>query len=122
MREWNADSYHQVSTPQFDWGLVVLDRLSLEGHELVFDIGCGTGRLTEKLLERLPHGRVVGIDSDPHYLRQAEFAADKSGLDIEFKQMSVYDVGSFGEKFDLVIFMGVLYHLRHPLLALDLLY
>ena len=69
MREWNADSYHQVSTPQFDWGLVVLDRLSLEGHELVFDIGCGTGRLTEKVLERLPRGRVVGIDMSSNMRR-----------------------------------------------------
>lgn len=62
MREWNADSYHKVSTPQFDWGTAVLERLPLEGHELVFDIGCGTGRLTEKLLARLPRGMVVAID------------------------------------------------------------
>ena len=44
------------------------------------------------------------------------------GFDIEFRRLSVYDVGSLGEKFDLVIFMGVLYHLRHPLLALDLIH
>jgi tRNA (mo5U34)-methyltransferase len=63
------------------------------------------------------------LDSDENYLAQARFAAEVSGFrDIEFRNMSVYDVGQLGEKFDLVIFMGVLYHLRHPLLALDTLY
>ena len=42
------------------------------------------------------------------------------GLDIEFRELSVYDIGRLGERFDLVLFLGVLYHLRHPLLALDL--
>ncbi len=64
----------------------------------------------------------MGIDSDPHYLRQAEFAARQTGEDIEFKLMSVYEVEKLRERFDLVLFMGVLYHLRHPLLALDLLH
>jgi tRNA (mo5U34)-methyltransferase len=64
--------------------------------------------------------RVLGIDFDDVYLNQARFAAEVAEADIEFRKMSVYDVGSLGEKFDVVIFMGVLYHLRHPLLALDL--
>jgi trans-aconitate 2-methyltransferase len=71
MREWNADSYHQVSSPQFDWGTAVLDRLPLAGDELVLDVGCGTGRLTEKLLDRLPGGRVVGIDLSSNMLQVA---------------------------------------------------
>jgi tRNA (mo5U34)-methyltransferase len=45
-----------------------------------------------------------------------------SAFDVAFRQMSVYEVSKRGERFDLVLFMGVLYHLRHPLLALDLLY
>jgi tRNA (mo5U34)-methyltransferase len=53
---------------------------------------------------------------------QARFAAEVSGLDIDFRPMSVYDVGTLGERFDIVLFMGVLYHLRHPLLALDLIH
>jgi tRNA (mo5U34)-methyltransferase len=91
------------------------------GGASVLDIGCNAGFYALEM-KRRGAGRVVGIDSDPHYLRQAEFAARCSGADIELRQMSVYDVGQLGEKFDLVIFMGVLYHLRHPLLALDLLY
>ena len=71
LREWDAHVYHQVSHPQFDWGVVVLDRLPLEGHELVLDVGCGTGRLTEKLLERLPRGRVVAIDQSASMVTRA---------------------------------------------------
>ena len=87
----------------------------------VLDIGCNAGFYAIEMKRRGAE-RVVAIDSDPRYLKQAEFAARHSGTEIELRQMSVYDVGKLGEKFDLVIFMGVLYHLRHPLLALDLIY
>lgn len=87
----------------------------------VLDIGCNAGFYSIEM-KRRGAARVVGVDSDERYLAQARFAAEVSGADIEFKNMSVYDVASLGEKFDIVIFMGVLYHLRHPLLALDLLY
>jgi tRNA (mo5U34)-methyltransferase len=88
----------------------------------VLDIGCNAGFYSIEM-KRRGAARVVGIDSDDAYLRQARFAADVSGFcDIEFRSLSVYDVGSLGETFDIVIFMGVLYHLRHPLLALDTLY
>ncbi|MDX3977441.1 TIGR04290 family methyltransferase [Shinella sp.] len=91
------------------------------GGRSVLDIGCNAGFYSFEM-KRRNAGRVVGIDSDPHYLRQACFAAERLDMDIEFRQMSVYDVAKLGERFDLVIFMGVLYHLRHPLLALDLLH
>ncbi|ANK86391.1 MULTISPECIES: TIGR04290 family methyltransferase [unclassified Rhizobium] len=87
----------------------------------VLDIGCNAGFYSLEM-KRRNAGRVVGIDSDPHYLRQAEFAARQIGEDIDFKLMSVYEVEKLKERFDLVLFMGVLYHLRHPLLALDLLH
>lgn len=87
----------------------------------VLDIGCNAGFYAMEM-KRRGAARVVGTDSDPRYLAQARFAAEVNGLDIEFRQLSVYDVASLGEKFDLVIFMGVLYHLRHPLLALDLIH
>lgn len=92
----------------------------LEGRS-VLDIGCNAGFYSLEM-KRRGASRVLGIDSDSHYLRQARFAAGYEGLDVEFRQMSVYDVASLEERFDLVIFMGVFYHLRHPLLALDLLY
>ncbi len=85
----------------------------------VVDIGCNGGFYSMEM-KRRGADRVLGIDFDESYLAQARFAAEVKGLDIEFEKLSVYDVGTLGEKFDLVIFMGVLYHLRHPLLALDL--
>ena len=85
----------------------------------VLDIGCNAGFYSLEM-KRRGAARVLGVDFDERYLAQARFAAEVRGVDIEFRQLSVYDVGTLGEKFDLVIFMGVLYHLRHPLLALDL--
>ncbi|MGE0042656.1 MAG: trans-aconitate 2-methyltransferase [Vicinamibacterales bacterium] len=61
-REWDAASYHRVSGPQTGWGLRVLDRLALDGHERVIDAGCGTGRLTAALADRVPRGRVLALD------------------------------------------------------------
>ena len=87
----------------------------------VLDIGCNGGFYSIEM-KRRGAGRVLGIDSDIDYVAQARFAAEVSELDIEFRQLSVYEVERIGEKFDIVLFMGVLYHLRHPLLALDLIH
>ena len=73
-REWNAPTYHRVSSPQFTWGQAVLDRLPLRGDETVLDVGCGTGRLTELLAGRLPHGRAIGIDQSANMLATARTA------------------------------------------------
>ena len=85
----------------------------------VLDIGCNAGFYSMEM-KRRGAARVLGVDWDERYLAQARLATEVAELDIEFAKLSVYDVGSLGERFDLVIFMGVLYHLRHPLLALDL--
>lgn len=85
----------------------------------VLDIGCNAGFYSIEMKKR-GASRVVGIDADPRYLAQARLAAELSGVAIELIEMSVYDIAALRERFDLVIFMGVLYHLRHPLLALDL--
>jgi tRNA (mo5U34)-methyltransferase len=86
----------------------------------VLDIGCNAGFYSIEMKRRGAE-RVLGIDSDERYLEQARLASEVLGFnDIEFAKLDVYDVGALGERFDLVIFMGVLYHLRHPLLVLDL--
>ena len=87
----------------------------------VLDIGCNGGFYSIEMKKR-GASRVVAIDSDEDYLKQARFAAHVNEMDIEFRKMSVYEVPQLRERFDIVIFMGVLYHLRHPLLALDLLH
>jgi tRNA (mo5U34)-methyltransferase len=88
----------------------------------VLDVGCNAGFYSIEMKKR-GAARVVAIDSDEIYLEQGRFAASVVGYDdIEFRKMDVYDVGKLGEQFDVVIFMGVLYHLRHPLLALDILH
>ena len=87
----------------------------------VLDIGCNAGFYSMEM-KRRGAARVLGVDFDEDYLAQARFAAEVVGLDIEFRQLSVYDVGALQERFDIVFFIGVLYHLRHPLLALDLIH
>lgn len=89
------------------------------GGKTVLDIGCNAGFYSLEM-KRRGASRVLGIDSDPMYLRQARFAAEVSGLEVEFAEMSVYELAELKERFDLVLFMGVFYHLRYPLLALDL--
>jgi tRNA (mo5U34)-methyltransferase len=85
----------------------------------VLDIGCNGGFYSIEM-KRRGAGRVLGIDVDERYLKQAQLAAELSGVEIELRQMSVYQIADLRERFDIVLFMGVLYHLRHPLLALDL--
>lgn len=84
----------------------------------VLDVGCNAGFYSIEMKRRGAR-RVVGIDSDPRYLAQARFATEVTGCEVELRRLSVYEVGELHETFDLVLFMGVLYHLRHPLLALD---
>ncbi len=107
--------------PAFKWrGFAAAVPDDLTGRT-VLDIGCNGGFYAMEM-KRRGADRVVAVDSDERYLAQARFAAEVLGHDIEFRRMSVYDVAQLGERFDLVLFMGVLYHLRHPLLALDLLH
>jgi tRNA (mo5U34)-methyltransferase len=86
----------------------------------VLDVGCNAGFYCFEMKGR-GADLVVGIDREPLYLRQAAFASQVLGIDVDLRLGDVFDVGTFGRTFDLVLFTGVLYHLRHPLLALDLL-
>lgn len=69
--EWDADRYHALGKPQLRWGAAVLARLPLVGDETVLDAGCGSGRLTALLLERLPRGRVIAVDASAAMLERA---------------------------------------------------
>ncbi len=90
----------------------------LRGYR-VLDIGCNAGFYSFALAER--GADVVGLDSDPHYLRQARWAQRQLGWDkVAFRQGQVYDLVGWSENFDLILFMGVFYHLRYPMLALDI--
>jgi tRNA (mo5U34)-methyltransferase len=86
----------------------------------VLDIGCNGGFYAFEM-KRRGAARVVGVDHDAAYLAQARFARDQLGVDVDFQKGDVYDIDRVvgGEQFDYVVFMGVLYHLRHPLYALE---
>jgi tRNA (mo5U34)-methyltransferase len=84
----------------------------------VLDVGCNAGFYCLEL-KRRGASRVLGVDVDDRYLQQARFAAGVLGLEIEFEKRSVYDVDRIAGQFDYVLFMGVFYHLRYPLFALD---
>jgi trans-aconitate 2-methyltransferase len=98
--EWDAASYHRLSAPQFSWGSQVLNRLRLKGDETVMDAGCGTGRLTAGLLERLPRGRVVAVDLSRNMLEEARMhLAPRFGGRVEFVRADLASL-PFNEVFD----------------------
>jgi trans-aconitate 2-methyltransferase len=120
-REWNAASYHRVSNPQFAWGKAVLDRLPLRGDERVIDAGCGSGRLTAALLERLPHGRVVAIDRSRNMLEQARATLAPFAARVHFVQVAMPPLPMAG--WADVVFSTATFHwvLDHPALFAQLL-
>lgn len=115
-----APSHFLGDFPRYKWqALAPHLPPRLEGWTAL-DIGCNAGYYSFELAQR--GARVTGIDVDPHYLRQAQWASKELGLEdmIEFREMQVYDLAGEDEKFDLILFMGVFYHLRYPLLGLDI--
>lgn len=116
---WTAPDHFLGDYPAVKWrGFAHAIPADLKGRT-VLDIGCNGGFYAIEM-KRRGADRVVAIDSDEDYLAQARYAAEVAGTPIEFRRLDVYDVGALAERFDVVLFMGVLYHLRHPLLALDL--
>jgi trans-aconitate 2-methyltransferase len=71
-RDWDAETYDAVSDPQFEWGREVVERLDLNGDELVLDAGCGSGRVTAELAKRLPRGRVIAVDGSEAMIAKAQ--------------------------------------------------
>jgi trans-aconitate 2-methyltransferase len=90
--DWDAATYDRVADPQFEWGQEVLGRLELEGDETVLDAGCGSGRVTRLLAERLTGGRVIGVDASPSMIDLArEQLADLSGR-VELRVVDLLDL------------------------------
>jgi trans-aconitate 2-methyltransferase len=103
-RDWNAESYQRVSAPLEAMGREVLDRLELRGDERVLDAGCGTGRVTAALLERLPQGEVVAVDGSPAMVAEARerlgprvdaFVADLTELVLEAPVDAILSTATF---------------------------
>lgn len=89
-RDWDATTYDRVADPMTRWGTAVLDRLPLDGDERVLDAGCGSGRVTELLAERLPNGRVIALDASPSMVAAARERLARFGEGITF---AVADLG-----------------------------
>jgi trans-aconitate 2-methyltransferase len=102
--EWDAKAYDVVSDPQFGWGMEVLDRLELRGDEDALDAGCGSGRVSERLLERLPHGRLLAVDASKAMVEKARerlgdrasyLVADLAQLEVEEPVDLVFSTATF---------------------------
>jgi len=119
--EQTAPNHFFGDFPNVKWRQIATHLPSDLNGMRVLDIGCNAGFYSFELAAR--GARVVGIDMDDRYLRQARWAASEKGLEarVSFEKASVYDVTRLSGRFDIILFMGVFYHLRHPLLALDLL-
>ena len=83
-RDWDARTYDRVAQPMTRWGTTVLERLPLGGTERVLDAGCGTGRVTEQLAERLPDGSVVALDGSPAMVETARARLARFGDRIQY--------------------------------------
>ena len=101
-RGWDGKTYDRIGTPQLEWGKVVLDRLELRGNETILDAGCGSGRVTELLLERLPDGHVIALDGSSSMI---EAARERLGghTNIEFAVMDLLELELAGRQVDGVI-------------------
>jgi trans-aconitate 2-methyltransferase len=107
-RAWDADAYHRVSGPQAAWAEAVLDRLELAGDEVVLDAGCGSGRVTRLLLERLPRGRVIAVDSSAEMVARAR--EELAGAPADVRQADLAELRLHpGEHVDAIFSNAVLH-------------
>jgi trans-aconitate 2-methyltransferase len=107
-RDWDADSYHRVAGPQEEWGREVLDRLPLRGDETVVDAGCGSGRVTRLLIERLPRGRVIAVDGAPSMVARARETLGSQATVLESDLLEL----TLEEPVDAVFSTAVFHHIR----------
>lgn len=101
--DWDAETYDAIADPQFRWGTAVLDRLELDGDEIVLDAGCGSGRVTALLAERLPDGRVIALDGSTSMLETARRRLAPFGDRIRFVLADLMAPLSIDEPVDAVL-------------------
>jgi trans-aconitate 2-methyltransferase len=101
VRDWDAAAYHRVSGPQVAWSAAVIDRLQLRGDETVLDAGCGSGRVTRLLLDRLPRGRVIGVDASPEMVARARTELAGAAADVRVGDLATLRLEP-GERVDAV--------------------
>lgn len=122
--EWNASVYHRVSDPHLTWGARTLAMLDVRGDETALDCGCGTGRLTAELLERLPTGRVIAIDRSHNMLAAArDYLEPRFGDRVSFRHADLQelDAAELGEQVDLIFSTATFHWVRdHPRLFANL--
>jgi trans-aconitate 2-methyltransferase len=108
---WNPADYHASASAQTEWGRNVHRQLELHGSEVIFDLGCGDGRLTTELAERVPHGRVIGFDADPEMIAFAHGMYAREN--IEFIQS---DIRTFSHSLtaDIIVSTACLHWIREP--------
>jgi trans-aconitate methyltransferase len=106
--EWDAEAYDRISDPQYNWGRTLLDSLSLRGNETVLDAGCGTGRLAEDLVNRLPNGKVIALDSSENMVGLARERLAKYGMRAEVLRADLADF-QLPQPVD-VIFSNAVFH------------
>jgi trans-aconitate 2-methyltransferase len=103
-REWDAETYDAISDPQFSWGMEVLERLKLRGDEAVLDAGCGSGRVTEELVKRLPSGSVLAVDASEAMIEKARerldgaasyLVADLAELEVDAPVELIFSTATF---------------------------
>jgi trans-aconitate 2-methyltransferase len=106
--EWDAKAYDRLAKPQEEWARQVLERLPLQGDEVVLDAGCGSGGVTRMLLERLPQGRVIGVDGSQAMIDQARSNLEQWGDRIELHVGDLQDL-QLGEPVD-AVFSNATFH------------
>jgi trans-aconitate 2-methyltransferase len=113
--EWNAQAYDRLANPMQTWGEAILGRLDLRGDETALDLGCGSGRLTEHLVRRLPHGRVIAIDRSANMLEAARAHLEPQfGARVEYLQCSLESI-DFNQEADLAFSNAALHWVPdHP--------
>lgn len=111
-RDWDAATYDRVSSPQVEWARKVLDRLPLRGDETVLDAGCGSGRVTRLLLDRLPDGHVIAVDAAPSMVEQARAALGDRATVVQSDLLELSIPASADAAFSNAVFHWVLDHQR----------